>query len=112
MKVSSLDRGRTCAAAAGRLDDHMHVAVFREGGQLNLSRFSLETMAGRLAIRRRLVRPVDGKRPSRRLRVLVDLTLGELRQRLAGFLFLGKRRLQQLYGLVHSESVAQVFSIP
>ena len=43
------------------------------------------------------------KRPSRRLRVLVDLALSELCQRLVGFLFLGKRRLQQLYGLVHSK---------
>jgi hypothetical protein len=39
------------------------------------------------------------KRPSRGSRALVDLGLGELRQRLVGFLFLGKRRLTQLYSV-------------
>jgi hypothetical protein len=35
--------------------------------------------------------------------VLIDLALRELRQRLVGFLFLGKGCLQQLHGLVEAE---------
>ena len=40
---------------------------------------------------------------SRRLRVLVDLALRELRERFVSLLFLAKCRIQQLHRLVQSE---------
>ena len=55
--------GELRAAAAGRLDDHMRVAVFSEGGHVEeiwhggIVRLSLETMNGRHAPRRQRVRP-------------------------------------------------------
>jgi hypothetical protein len=38
-----------------------------------------------------------------RLGVMVDVALGELSQRLVSLLFLGKRRLEQLYGLFEAK---------